>query len=190
MLYFPSTWLFSNHQFVLFNPFNFFTHHENFYKCVFEPNWCQWPKTKISCFCVLCFLSFNHSMSLDWRICWMTYYCHFVIVFCYFCSYFLSSLAFCVCVCDLILFLERDRWREGERGEKLQCVVASHVPPTGDLACSSDMCPSLGIKLVTLWFTGQRLIYWATPTRTDLILFYSGMIWFLSLLCIHYIGLC
>ena len=32
-------------------------------------------------------------------------------------------------------------WREvkGEReGEKHQCVVASHVPPTGDLACT---CP-------------------------------------------------
>ena len=31
---------------------------------------------------------------------------------------------------------------EGEReGEKHQCVVASHVPPTGDLACNPGMCP-------------------------------------------------
>ena len=34
--------------------------------------------------------------------------------------------------------------REGKggiEGEKHQCVVASHVPPTGDLACNPDMCP-------------------------------------------------
>ena len=31
---------------------------------------------------------------------------------------------------------------EGERKrEKHQCVVASHVPPTGDLARNSGMCP-------------------------------------------------
>ena len=40
----------------------------------------------------------------------------------------------------IYLFLERGR--EGEReGEKPQCVVASHIPPTGDLACSPGMCP-------------------------------------------------
>ena len=38
----------------------------------------------------------------------------------------------------IYLFLERGR--EGEReGEKHQCVVASHVPPTGDLACNPGM---------------------------------------------------
>ena len=32
--------------------------------------------------------------------------------------------------------------REGEgEGEIHQCVVASHVPPTGDLACKPGMCP-------------------------------------------------
>ena len=36
----------------------------------------------------------------------------------------------------------RERRREGERdGEKHQCVVASHMPPTGDLAHNSGMCP-------------------------------------------------
>ena len=31
---------------------------------------------------------------------------------------------------------------EGEReGEKHQCVVASHMPSTGDLACNPGMCP-------------------------------------------------
>ena len=41
---------------------------------------------------------------------------------------------------DFIIFLNRGR--EGEReGEKHQCVVASHTPPTGDLACNPGMCP-------------------------------------------------
>ena len=34
------------------------------------------------------------------------------------------------------LFNFRERGKEGERGEKHQCVVASHAPPTGDLACN------------------------------------------------------
>ena len=35
----------------------------------------------------------------------------------------------------------RGRGREGEReGVKHQCVVASYVPPTRDLACKSGMC--------------------------------------------------
>ena len=39
------------------------------------------------------------------------------------------------------LFIFRQRGREGEReGEKYQCVVASHTPPTGDLACNPGMC--------------------------------------------------
>ena len=43
---------------------------------------------------------------------------------------------------DFILFIFRQRGREGEReGEEHQCVVASHVPPTGDLACNPGMCP-------------------------------------------------
>ena len=40
----------------------------------------------------------------------------------------------------IYLFLERGR--EGEReGEKHQCVLASHVPHTENLACNSGMCP-------------------------------------------------
>ena len=36
----------------------------------------------------------------------------------------------------------RERGKEGEReGEEHQCVVASHAPPTGDLACTPGMCP-------------------------------------------------
>ena len=40
----------------------------------------------------------------------------------------------------IYLFLERGRERERE-GEKQQCVLASHAPPTGDLARNPGMCP-------------------------------------------------
>ena len=40
------------------------------------------------------------------------------------------------------LFTFRDRGREGGReGEKHQCVVAPHTPPTGDPDCNPGMCP-------------------------------------------------
>ena len=43
---------------------------------------------------------------------------------------------------ERFLFIYFQREREGERdGEKHQCVVASHVPPTGDLAQNPGMCP-------------------------------------------------
>ena len=41
-----------------------------------------------------------------------------------------------------ILFIFRERGREGEReGKKHQCVVASCAPSTGDQACNTGMCP-------------------------------------------------
>ena len=40
----------------------------------------------------------------------------------------------------IYLFLERGEGR-GREGEKYQCVVASHAPPTGDLAQNPGMCP-------------------------------------------------
>ena len=40
-----------------------------------------------------------------------------------------------------ILFIFRERGREGERDkEKHQCVVASHTPPPGDLVPNPGMC--------------------------------------------------
>ena len=40
-------------------------------------------------------------------------------------------------------FIFRERRREGERdGEKHQCMVASRVPPTGDLTGNPGMCPN------------------------------------------------
>ena len=50
--------------------------------------------------------------------------------------------------------------REGEReGEKHQCVVASRVLLTGDLAHTPGMCPRVGIEPATLWFSGLRSFY-------------------------------
>ena len=48
------------------------------------------------------------------------------------------------CLFLKILFVYfRQRGREGEReGGKHQCVVASHVAPTKDLACNPGMCPN------------------------------------------------
>ena len=40
----------------------------------------------------------------------------------------------------LYLFLEKREGKE-KQGEKHQCVVASHVAPTGDLALIPGMCP-------------------------------------------------
>ena len=42
----------------------------------------------------------------------------------------------------IYLFIFRQRGREGKKeGEKHQCVVASHKPPTGGLACNPGTCP-------------------------------------------------
>ena len=40
----------------------------------------------------------------------------------------------------LYLFLEKREGKE-KQGEKHQCVVASHVGPTGDVAHNPGMCP-------------------------------------------------
>ena len=47
----------------------------------------------------------------------------------------------CVCIYfkDFI-YLLLERW-EGREGEKHQCVVASHAPPTRDLAHNPGTCP-------------------------------------------------
>ena len=57
-----------------------------------------------------------------------------------------------------IYFLKRGR--EGEReGKKHQCVVASGMPPIGDLTRHPGMCPRLGISPVTRWFAGQCSVH-------------------------------
>ena len=43
---------------------------------------------------------------------------------------------------ERILKAAREKGREGKReGKKHQCVIASHAPPTGDLAHNPGMCP-------------------------------------------------
>ena len=68
-------------------------------------------------------------------------------VFLFFNDTCLSTYLFIYLKYFIYLFLERGR--EGEReGEKPQCVVASHAPPTGDLAHNPGMCPN--------WDSNQR----------------------------------
>ena len=56
-------------------------------------------------------------------------------------SLFLLFLFYFIFLKDFIyLFIFRERGREGEI-RKHQCVVASHTPPTGDLARNPGMCP-------------------------------------------------
>ena len=55
-------------------------------------------------------------------------------------------------------FMFRERGKEGDReGEKHQCVVASHMPPTGDLAHNPGMCPDQqsSQQPFTLWNATQ-----------------------------------
>ena len=56
------------------------------------------------------------------------------------------------------LFLEKGEGREKD-GEKHQCVVASRVLLTGDLADTPGMCPRVGIEPATLWFSGLCSFY-------------------------------
>ena len=66
------------------------------------------------------------------------------VILLFFCPF---SISFCIPIAFLkkkksILFIFIERGREGEReGEKHQCVVASHTPPTGHLVCNPDMRP-------------------------------------------------
>ncbi|KAF6109649.1 hypothetical protein HJG60_010887 [Phyllostomus discolor] len=53
----------------------------------------------------------------------------------------------------LLIFRERGRKVERDR-KKYQCVIAFHMPPTGNLACNQGMCPELEIKPATLCFIG------------------------------------
>ena len=39
------------------------------------------------------------------------------------------------------IYLLLERGRGEERGEKHQCVVASHIPPTGDMVHNPGTCP-------------------------------------------------
>ena len=73
------------------------------------------------------------------------------------------------------LFIFRERGREGEReGEKYQCVVASLLAPTGDLACHPGMCPDWEMN-------------WAIPARAKMFFntCISIILEWLALFCYH-----
>ena len=58
----------------------------------------------------------------------------------------------------IYLFIFRERGKEGERGEKHQCVVGSCVSPTGDMAWNPGMCPD--------WELNQRPSCWQVSTQS------------------------
>ena len=61
---------------------------------------------------------------------------------------------------------------EGEKeGEKHQCVVASHMAPTGDLACNPGMCPDWELNCRP--FDSQN-----NPIRCYYIIFKTIFFWF------------
>ena len=81
-----------------------------------QPRHVPWPRIKLVTF------QFAHQHSIHWAT---------------------PARAIFLCL-RFYLFTFREWGREGEReGEKLQCVketfVASHISPTGDLACNSGM---------------------------------------------------
>ena len=56
-------------------------------------------------------------------------------------NYFLKYFIYFILFKDFILFYFLQRGRERERqGENHQCVIASCMPHTGDLACNPGMC--------------------------------------------------
>ena len=69
-----------------------------------------------------------------------------------------SPLRFLLTLKKDFIYLFLKRGREGEREGKHPCVVASHTPPTGDLAGNPGLCSRLGIERSTLWFTGWHSI--------------------------------
>ena len=61
----------------------------------------------------------------------------------------------------IYLFLEKGEGRE-KGGETSMCGCLLRTPNWGP-----GICPWLGIKPVTLWFTGLCSIHWATPARAS-----------------------
>ena len=83
----------------------------------------------------------------------------------------------CMYVCMYLFFLER----EGKSGRKKRRVISVcgcllHSPNWGH-GLQPRHVPWLGIEPVTLWFTSQHSIHWATPARAVFCLFYWSHEW-------------
>ena len=76
---------------------------------------------------------------------------------------------FCCCFFKILfiyVFIFREKRKEGERkGEKHQCVIASHVAPIGDLAHNPGMCPDW--ELNQRPFGSQSVLSPLSYTRQD-----------------------
>ena len=101
-------------------------------------------------------------------------------------SLLLSWLSFFKKIFYFIFFLERGR-EGGSEGEKHQCVVASCVPPTEDLACNPGMCPDWKLNwqplvcrpvLNPLSHTTQGMLSWQSLiTRLHHVMFFLIRLW-------------
>ena len=76
---------------------------------------------------------------------------------------------------DLFIYLFSERGERRRRRETLMCekhqLVASRVPPKGNLAPCARHVLWQGIEPVTSWFTGWCSFHWATPARAELSFF-------------------
>ena len=76
----------------------------------------------------------------------------------------------------IYLFNFRERGREGEReGEKLQCVVASYMAPTEDLARNPGMCPDW--ELNQQHFGSQPVLNPLSYTSQGITLDLNSLVW-------------
>ena len=95
--------------------------------------------------CFFCFLSSSSGEAYCFREVVTTgkghvYFNHHeIILFIFFCNCFLFFfLRFYLFICG--------QGKRGRKRKKHQCVVASHVPPIGDLAHNPGMCPDWGLN--------------------------------------------
>ena len=76
----------------------------------------------------------------------------------------LTKSLFKIYIYCLCFFLQRGEEREKRGREISMCSCLSCAPHKGPSPQPRNV-PWLGIKPVTLWFTGWRSIHWATPAR-------------------------
>ena len=84
------------------------------------------------------------------------------------------------------MFIFRERGRDRERwGEKHQYVVASCMPPTGDLACNLGLCPDWDSTSDLLFHRPGNLLISKLPSQGNLLIFKNYIVLVLKLLKYH-----